>query len=474
MEQAIKKRAEDYILLAADVDNANDARKLAEDLHGQFGALKIGMELRANEPQILEKMPTWARVFWDQKLHDIPNSVAGASRGFTKQGVWMFNVMATGGKAMMEAAINAAKEEATKLGIERPLVIAVTLLTSIDQETLEREFLVSGMTTKEYVVHLAKLAQEAGLDGVVASAQDTAMIRKACGPDFIIVNPGIRPAGTEVNDQKRIGTPTSAIIGGADYLVLGRAITAASDRKEAASKVIKEIESAILYRDAALSVFDDKGIEFGAFRLKSHKRWPDAPLSPIFVNLRQKGSSQEHEGKLSPETVDQLGKLIDDRYGEMIAQLPYYIAGIPSAGEPIVDAIMKYLPENAKVKRLYLEKVGIGDARTIGLKTGEEYPAGAKVLLIDDLITKADSKIEAAAVLREAGMIVETCIVLVDRQQGGPEEAETEGLKIISIYTLSDLLELFQVFGLISAEQVEGVRTYKERFEEYTTTHSPV
>ncbi len=464
----------DYIIAALDVDNASAASQLTNQLGTEVGAVKIGMELRAYEPMILEEMPPDLQIFWDQKYVDIPNSVAGASRAATRSGVWMFNVMATGGKAMMKAAAEATREEAKQQGVDCPLVIAVTLLTSIDQETLERDLLVTGLTTKAYVVHLAKLAQEAGLDGVVASAEDTAMIREACGPDFIIVNPGIRPAGAEAGDQKRIGTPTSAIIDGANYLVIGRPITKAEDPVAAARAISREIDLALLYRDTALSIFGDRGIEFGDFKLKSHKRWPDAPLSPIFVNLRQIGSSTEHEGKLTHETVDKIGQFIVDRYGELIAHLPDYIAGIPNAGEPIVDAIMRHLPESTTVKRLFLEKVGTGEERTITLKGSETYTPGAKVLLIDDLITKADSKIEAATVLREAGMVVEGCIVVVDRQQGGPEEADVAGLKIISIYALDDLLKLYKAVGLISAEQVEGVRTYKERFKEYTRTHPPI
>jgi orotidine-5'-phosphate decarboxylase len=232
-----EKRPQDYIIVALDVPTTREANRLLRRLDGTIGAAKIGMELRSNVPTILKKVPKGTKVFWDQKFKDIPNSVAGASRGTTKSNVWMYNVMADGGKVMMSAAAEAARDEAKKMGTTPPLVIAVTLLTSIDQATLQSELHVLGMTTKEYVVHLAKLAKEAGLDGVVASPEDTKMIRGACGPDFIIVNPGIRPAGVGADDQKRIGTPTTAILDGADYLVVGRAITGAKDPVAAAQAI---------------------------------------------------------------------------------------------------------------------------------------------------------------------------------------------------------------------------------------------
>lgn len=471
------RQAKDYILVALDVDSIDAANELIASLRGEVGGFKIGMELFNNEPTVMDDVAHDVDIFWDQKYNDIPNSVAGAARAIAKRQVWMFNVMAMGGKKMMQAAVEAGRSEAEKLGVEPPLVVAVTLLTSIDQQTLGNELLVNGILTQAYVAHLACLAQEAGLDGVVASAQDVEEIRDICGPGFLIVTPGIRRAGSDTDDQKRVGTPGQAVKKGADYLVIGRDITKADDKVAATRAIVAEIETAIdemLYHEVAIGVFGDGGIQFGAFRLKSHKRWPEAPLSPIFVNLREKGSSQEHEGKLTEETVDLIGQLIVHRYGELIAQLPGYIAGIPSAGEPIVDAVMRHLPENATVQRLYMDKTGAGDSRTIGLKEGETYTPGATVLLIDDLITRADSKIEAAKALRQAGMVVEGCLVVVDRQQGGPEEAEAAGLKIISIYTMDDLLRLYLAAELISQEKVDEVHTYQQRFDEYTSSHEPV
>lgn len=233
-------------------------------------------------------------------------------------------------------------------------------------------------------------------------------------------------------------------------------------------------DTAEFRRRVALAIFNDKGIEFGAFRLKSHKRWPEAPLSPIFVNLRLAGSSQTHEGKLTAGTVDLIGRLMVARYGELITKLPDSIIGIPDAGEPIVDAILKHLPEAARVKRLRLAKIGTGDRRVIVLKEGETYPPRTKVLLVDDLITRADTKIEAAAALQRAGLAADTCLVIVDREQGGPEEAKVAGFTVVSLFTISSLLSLYKINGLISAEQVKEVQTYQAKYEEYVRTHPPV
>lgn len=469
-----QKRAKDYIIVAIDKDNAPDALKLIHQLKDEVCIVKIGMELLANVPDFLKKIPKGIKVFLDRKYIDIPNSVAGAIRAAVRDGVWMVNVMAMGGKAMMQAAAKAAKEESEKLGVERPLVVAVTLLTSIDQKTLKDELRVNRMTTQEYVVHLAKLAQEAGLDGVVCSADDVAMIRQACGDDFVLVTPGIRLADSDTDDQKRVGTPEDAIKKGADYLVIGRPITKAEDPASATRVIAMIIKSALLYTDVALSLYRDGAIKFGAFKLKSHKLYPGAPDSPIFFSIRLKGSSQEHEGTVTLETFDKIGQLITDSFDKVIGFEHSFIAGIPSAAEPIVDAIMKHLPDDATVKRLYLEKVGTGEERRIALKNSENYPRGKSVVLIDDLITKADTKIEAAGALRSCLMFVGLCIVIIDREQGGPEEAEANGLVVYSIYKMDDILDFYYNRGLITAKQVVEVKTYKQRFDEYVKNNPPV
>jgi orotidine-5'-phosphate decarboxylase len=179
-----------------------------------------------------------ARIFYDCKFHDIPNTVAGAVRAASRRGVWMLNVHASGGRAMMRAAVEAAAE-GRAAGHDRPLVIAVTVLTSLDSATLAGEF---GMaeTAGDHAVRLARLAQESGCDGVVASPHEAGAIRAACGPDFRLIIPGVRPAGADRGDQKRVMTPGEAVLAGADYLVVGRPITGAPDPVAAARAVNAE------------------------------------------------------------------------------------------------------------------------------------------------------------------------------------------------------------------------------------------
>jgi orotidine-5'-phosphate decarboxylase len=223
------------ILVALDVPSAADALSLADTLRGAVGGFKVGSQLfTAAGPDIVRKLVDRGdSVFLDLKVHDIPNTVAGAIRSSAQLGVWMVNVHASGGRPMMEAARKAADERRPP-GRHRPLVIAVTVLTSLDAETLASVGI--SASPLEQVVRLAELAKAAGLDGVVASPQETAAIRKACGPAFVIVTPGIRggSAAAARDDQQRTMSPAEAIAAGSSYLVVGRPITAAPDPREAA------------------------------------------------------------------------------------------------------------------------------------------------------------------------------------------------------------------------------------------------
>ncbi len=232
------------IIVALDVDAPGKAIELVNTLKESVGAFKIGLELvNAAGIGIFEKIRQAGanRIFYDAKFHDIPNTVAGAARAATKLGVWMMNVHCSGGREMMEAAAQAARQEASSLGLEPPKIIGVTVLTSIDESTLCQELRIQGSLV-DHVIHLARMAQDAGLDGVVASPQEIESIRAACGPNFLIVTPGIRPTGFEAGDQKRIMTPLEAIKRGADYIVVGRPITQAQNPRQVAQSIANELQ----------------------------------------------------------------------------------------------------------------------------------------------------------------------------------------------------------------------------------------
>jgi orotidine-5'-phosphate decarboxylase len=249
LAQQKKLNVKDRLIVALDVSSMDEAKAIVKDLRDHVGMFKMGLELYTHAGLELFEMMRGEgiKVFFDGKFHDIPNTAAQASRNITRQGVAMFNVHATGGSAMMKASAEACREAATEKNIERPYLIAVTILTSMGPDTLKDELKV-GDEVMSHVTHLAQLTKSSGLDGVVASAKEAASIRKACGDNFLIVTPGIRPEWAATNDQKRITTPAQALKDGADFLVIGRPITAANDRKVAAQKVVEEMETAVQYK----------------------------------------------------------------------------------------------------------------------------------------------------------------------------------------------------------------------------------
>ena len=231
-------------LVALDTDTADRALRLADLVKGEVAGFKVGLELvNAAGFGLFDDLKALAgpdvKVFYDGKFHDIPNTVAGASRAAARRGVWMFNVHASGGSAMLKAAVQGAAEGAAQAGVRKPLVIAVSVLTSLSSDVLREELGVT-RSLSDQVVALARLAQDAGCDGLVASPHEIGAIRAACGPDFTLVIPGVRPQGADVGDQKRVLTPGEAVRAGADYLVVGRPITASPDPAQAARKINAE------------------------------------------------------------------------------------------------------------------------------------------------------------------------------------------------------------------------------------------
>ena len=228
------------VIVALDFPDAISAFGLASRLDPAKCALKVGKELfTAADAGLVRELV--GRVFLDLKFHDIPNTVAQACAAATRLGVWMLNVHASGGSAMMAAARDAVARASAETGAPKPLLIAVTVLTSL----AERDLAEIGIraTPEEQVLRLARLAQAQGLDGVVCSAQEAAALKRALGPAFKLVTPGIRPAGAATQDQARVMTPAQAIAAGADYLVIGRPITAAPDPLAALDAINASIAS---------------------------------------------------------------------------------------------------------------------------------------------------------------------------------------------------------------------------------------
>lgn len=238
-------QARERIVLALDVDTKEKALELVNDLKDYVGVFKVGMQLfNSTGPKIVEEInKLGGQVFVDLKLHDIPNTVAQAGKVLTRLNCYMFNVHAAGGREMMKKLADEVAKEALEQGINTPITLAVTVLTSISQQELETDMFIKDMKIEELVVNWALMAKESGINGVVCSPQEITAIRRACGPDFKIVTPGIRPAWAAKNDQKRITTPREAIELGADYIVIGRPITAAHDPIEAAQKIVEELEA---------------------------------------------------------------------------------------------------------------------------------------------------------------------------------------------------------------------------------------
>lgn len=238
--------AKERLIVALDVDSVDKAEQLVSQLEDYVGLFKVGMELfNSVGPRILEIIhKKGGKIFLDLKFHDIPNTVGQAAAAVTGHGVYMFNVHAAGGLAMMQAAVQRGNQKAELLKLPKPVTIAVTVLTSIDQITLESEVGIK-KDVQDQVVHWAKLTQQAGMDGVVASPKEIAAIRAACGSDFVIITPGVRPTWAATNDQKRVMTPKEAITAGATYLVVGRPITAAADPVAATKKILAEMEEGL-------------------------------------------------------------------------------------------------------------------------------------------------------------------------------------------------------------------------------------
>lgn len=236
------------LIVGLDVSTVQEATQLVGTLRNEVGAFKVGKQLFMSAGPAVVRMiqEHGERVFLDLKFHDIPRTVARAGVEATRLGVWMFNVHASGSFEMMRATVEEVGSACRKEGLAKPKMLAVTVLTSLSRDDLKLVGVQAGPESQ--VVRLARLARDAKMDGVVASPHEIARIRRACGPDFLIVTPGVRPKEAGWDDQKRVMTPAEAIRAGADYLVVARPIIQASDPVKAARDIVAEMERAFAAR----------------------------------------------------------------------------------------------------------------------------------------------------------------------------------------------------------------------------------
>jgi len=241
MSHTSQNNPKDKIIFALDVEHFQEAQKWVNLLKDRVGIFKVGKQLFTHAgPKVIDMIRQKGQnVFLDLKYHDIPNTVAKAGEEATKLNVTMFNLHALGGFEMMKKTVEASRAAAKKLGIPKPIILAVTILTSMDEEALKEVGV--QVPILDEVGRLALLSMKAGIDGVVASPQEISIIRQRCGEKFIIVTPGIRSPTDKKDDQKRTLSPKEAVAAGANYLVIGRPIKEAKDPIEAVQKIIEDI-----------------------------------------------------------------------------------------------------------------------------------------------------------------------------------------------------------------------------------------
>ncbi len=246
MRNNMNSIAKDRLIVALDVSTERRALELVDSLRGIVGMFKIGTQLFTEAgPKIVSRIASSGNgVFLDLKFHDIPNTVSCAAVAATRLGVSIFNVHASGGREMMRRTADAVSEVAINEGLKRPSIIAVTVLTSSDATMLSEVGI--GSEPEAQVRRLSLLAEASGMDGVVASPQEVTVVRSTVmSSGFLIVTPGVRPAGALLDDQKRVMTPAQAIRTGADYIVVGRPITSSKDPVESTAEILEEMESGL-------------------------------------------------------------------------------------------------------------------------------------------------------------------------------------------------------------------------------------
>jgi len=444
--------AKDRIIVAVDVDHPEKAIEIVKTLLPDVGSFKIGLELITamlastlvnEEAKAIDNLRLirtlfvllGRQFFWDGKFKDIPNTIGAVSKvvGQTIK-VGMFNVHASSGiKGMLEAVANKGESK----------VLAVTVLTSHEENDA---FLDYGAPSKAKVLQYARNAKLAGCYGLVCSPQELLLLDDQ--PELAGIRkftPGIRSPNDPADDQKRTMSPREAIGAGANGLVIGRPITGAQSLKIAAEDIAWQIYLGMIDR-LHMSLFKQKKIKFGQFKLKLHETQPDAPLSPIYLNIRQ----------LPEETYELAGDILHQMATTRGIDDFDYVIGIPNAGEPIGRAFAKAIGKPL----LHVKKIEDSGGRHISSQILDPFVSSKRVVLIDDLITKAGTKREAIASVEKNGLTVAATLVLYDREQGGLKELRAEGCKIYAAAQLTDMLDYFVAKKSISESKKMEVMDY--------------
>jgi orotate phosphoribosyltransferase len=450
-------KAKEKIIVALDVDNLEKAADLVKILKNHVGYFKIGLELLSAEgaPKVIEMVHgLGGKIFYDGKFKDIPNTIEGSFKAVVSQGIEMINLHCDGGSKMMKLAVSTTKAVALEGIVEKPIILGVTLLTSLNyddlveigireefnetavKDQLEAEFLDTKLhqvtedqirqeilkrkkeQVEDFVAKLARLAQNCGLDGVIASPQEIKVIREYCDKKFLVVTPGIRPEWAQTNDQKRIMTPKQAIIAGADYLVIGRPITnppqEIGDPVKAAQLIAQEIEEGLV-----LKILE----ECKAIITDSH----------IVYSSDKHGREYVNKDAVYPYTdfVSELGGLIAEKAFKF---LPDVIIGPAMGGIILSQAVASHLTKKLGERALsvYAEKEGDGFI----IKRGyAKLVSGKKVFVVEDVLTTGGSVKKVIEAVQKAGGIVVGVGALCNR--GGVKAEDIGAPELFSLINIS-------------------------------------
>lgn len=452
-------RKNNDVIIACDFSSRDETMEFLKKFGDRRPYLKIGMELFYSEGMDLvdELKARGHKIFLDLKLHDIPNTVEHGMAALAEHEVDMCNVHVAGTVKMMEAAVRGlarkSKNNAEKKPGERPLIIGVTQLTSTDQRELEDELMIRG-PMEEIVAHYSGQAKLAGLDGVVCSPLEAPAVHDRSGEDFLTVTPGIRLAGDSPEDQKRITTPSQARDLGADMIVVGRSITAASDPLSAYEECVRQFMGEEKLADSARRTgarsVAEALLDTDAVILRPEEpfTWASGIKSPIYCDNRLVLSDPANRRVIEEALIE----MIEDRYPDAEALFGTATAGISHAAIAAyrMDIPMGYVRSKAK------------DHGKESRIEGRIRP-GMKVVVVEDLISTGGSVCEAAAALREAGAEVIGLVSIftygIRRSQEAFDEA---GLKYASLVDLDTLVETAEEMKILDRSQVEEVLLFRD------------